>query len=158
MKLQKPILLPLLATAVLLLSACTGKLHVKEKHHFTDPTAGRSNVTKLIKIDTKVGHGPEAKEGKLVTVQYTGWLYDEKAKDHKGKKFDSSYDRNDPFSFQLGAGTVIRGWDEGLIGMKVGGKRTLIIPPDLAYGSRAMGNVIPPNSTLVFDVELLDVD
>lgn len=158
MRLQQHVFLAILATAVLLVSACTGKLHVEEKHNFANPNAGHSNVTTLIKKDTKVGSGAEAVQGKLVTVQYTGWLYDEKAPDHKGAKFDSSYDRNDPFSFQLGAGSVIRGWDEGLVGMKVGGKRTLIIPPDMAYGPRAMGNVIPPNSTLVFDVELQDVD
>jgi FKBP-type peptidyl-prolyl cis-trans isomerase FkpA len=90
-------------------------------------------------------------------VNYTGWLYDDKAPDHKGKKFDSSLDRNQPFKFDLGAGQVIQGWDEGFAGMKIGGKRTLIIPSEMGYGARGAGGVIPPNATLVFDVELLDV-
>ena len=100
---------------------------------------------------------PEATPGKLVSVHYTGWLWDENAKDHKGKKFDSSLDRGKPFQFTLGAGQVIRGWDEGVQGMKMGEKKTLTIPPDKGYGARGAGGVIPPNATLVFDVELLGV-
>ncbi len=107
------------------------------------------------KIDRKVGEGEEAVIGKTVNVHYTGWLYDENAPDNKGRKFDSSHDRKAHFSFMLGAGKVIKGWDQGVRGMKVGGERTLIIPPSMAYGSQGAGRVIPPNATLVFDVELL---
>ncbi len=107
--------------------------------------------------DTQVGTGAEAVAGKTVVVHYTGWLFDATSTDNKGKKFDSSRDRGDPFSFGLGAGQVIKGWDQGVAGMKVGGQRTLVIPPELGYGARGAGGVIPPNATLVFDVELLDV-
>ena len=100
--------------------------------------------------DDQVGTGTEAQAGKTVSVHYTGWLLD-------GTKFDSSKDHNQPFSFPLGRGQVIKGWDEGVAGMKVGGKRTLVIPPDLGYGARGAGGVIPPNATLKFEVELLDV-
>jgi len=100
--------------------------------------------------DDTIGTGAEAVAGKTAVVHYTGWLTN-------GTKFDSSVDRNQPFSFALGAGQVIKGWDEGVQGMKVGGKRTLIIPPELGYGARGAGNVIPPNSTLKFEVQLLDV-
>jgi len=108
-------------------------------------------------IDTKVGTGASPKTGQTCVMHYTGWLYDEHAKDHHGKKFDSSVDRNEPFEFQIGRGMVIKGWDEGVSTMKVGGKRTLIIPASLGYGARGAGGVIPPNATLVFDVELLGV-
>lgn len=111
----------------------------------------------LQKIDTKVGTGEEADIGQTVSVHYTGWLYDENAPDKKGKKFDSSFDRNEYFSFMLGAGRVIKGWDKGVTGMKVGGQRTLIIPPSMAYGAQGAGNVIPPNATLIFDVELISL-
>ena len=104
--------------------------------------------------DTVVGEGAEATRGKRITVHYTGWLYNNGV---QGAKFDSSLDRNDPFVFTLGAGMVIKGWDKGFAGMKVGGKRTLIIPPEMGYGARGAGGVIPPNATLKFDVELLAV-
>jgi FKBP-type peptidyl-prolyl cis-trans isomerase len=92
-----------------------------------------------------------------VTVHYTGWLFDPAAIDNKGRKFDSSVDRKSPFAFGLGAGQVIRGWDQGVAGMKVGGQRTLVISPEMGYGARGAGGVIPPNATLIFDVELLGV-
>jgi peptidylprolyl isomerase len=102
--------------------------------------------------DEVVGTGPEPKTGQQVTVHYTGWL-DQGGK--PGKKFDSSRDRGQPFSFQIGAGQVIRGWDEGVATMKAGGRRTLVIPPELGYGARGAGGVIPPGATLIFDVELI---
>ena len=115
------------------------------------------NITSLQVSDVKVGKGAQADSGREVTVHYTGWLYDPNKADHHGKKFDSSRDHGQPFTFKLGAGQVIRGWDQGVAGMKVGGSRTLIIPSDLGYGARGAGAVIPPNSTLLFDVELVDV-
>ena len=122
---------------------------------FSQTSKGVANVTELIKQDVKVGTGEEAVVGKMVEVHYTGWLYDPAKPDKKGAKFDSSRDRGTPFSFLLGAGRVIKGWDRGVAGMKVGGQRTLIIPPAMAYGAQGAGNVIPPNAALIFDVELL---
>ena len=105
-------------------------------------------------IDTKVGTGASPKTGQTCVMHYTGWLYEDAT---KGKKFDSSVDRNEPFEFKIGMHQVIAGWDEGVASMKVGGKRTLIIPPELGYGARGAGGVIPPNATLIFDVELLGI-
>jgi peptidylprolyl isomerase len=105
-------------------------------------------------IDTKVGTGATPHTGQTCVMHYTGWLYEGGA---KGKKFDSSLDRGQPFEFPIGRRQVISGWDEGVATMKVGGKRTLVIPPELGYGARGAGGVIPPNATLIFDVELLDV-
>jgi FKBP-type peptidyl-prolyl cis-trans isomerase len=113
-------------------------------------TSGGETATLLI-LDEVIGTGTEAKSGDTVTVHYTGWLTD-------GTKFDSSVDRNEPFTFNLGAGEVIPGWDAGVAGMKEGGKRKLTIPPELAYGARGAGSQIPPNATLVFEVELLQVN
>jgi peptidylprolyl isomerase len=124
----------------------------------TIAAAGQGKVnttpTGLKYTDMKVGTGAEAVKGVFVEVHYTGWLYVNSKRD---KKFDSSVDRNQPFSFQLGAHEVIAGWEEGVQGMKVGGKRELIIPPKLAYGERGAGGVIPPNATLIFEVELLRI-
>ena len=111
---------------------------------------------KLEITDVKTGSGKEAKAGSTATVHYSGWIFDAKAAKQHGAMFDSSVGKS-PFSFPLGASRVIKGWDVGVAGMKVGGKRTLIIPADMAYGSRGAGNVIPPDTALVFDVELLDV-
>ena len=108
--------------------------------------------------DTTEGTGAMALAGKTVSVHYTGWLFDPSAPETKGRKFDSSRDRGDPFSFELGAGRVIAGWDRGVAGMRVGGHRRLTIPPEFGYGARGAGGVIPPGATLVFDVELLGVD
>ena len=116
-----------------------------------------TGIKELQKQDVTVGTGAEARPGRPVKVHYTGWLYDAGTKDHRGKKFDSSKDHGEPFEFNLGAKEVIPGWDEGVAGMKVGGTRVLTIPPHLGYGARGAGGVIPPNATLVFEVELLDV-
>ena len=107
--------------------------------------------------DTTTGSGAAAQAGNHVSVHYTGWLYDPMKDNGRGRKFDSSKDRGDPFKVDLGAGMVIRGWDEGVQGMLVGGTRVLRIPPELGYGARGAGGVIPPNATLVFEVELLGV-
>jgi len=125
------------------------------------PSTGESKLdaksSDLRKVDVKQGLGAEAASGKPVLVHYTGWLYDPAQPDGKGKKFDSSRDRGVPFGFLIGAGKVIKGWDEGVVGMKVGGQRRLVIPPQMAYGERGAGGVIPANATLVFDVELIEV-
>lgn len=125
------------------------------------PTTSQSKmdakIVQLQKTDIVVGTGAEAVAGKVAVVHYTGWLYDPASSDKKGLKFDSSLDRRSPFSFQIGAGRVIRGWDEGVAGMRVGGRRTLVIPPDMAYGSRGAGGIIPPDATLLFEIELVEV-
>lgn len=123
---------------------------------FGPPAAAATQTTAdgLKIIDTNAGAGAQPQPGQTVVVNYTGWLY---AGGKKGQKFDSSLDRSEPFSFPLGQGQVIKGWDEGVATMKVGGKRTLIIPPELAYGDSGAGGVIPPGATLMFEIELLDV-
>lgn len=140
---MRRLLIPLLLS---LLAACTPP----------GPPPG-GTIAEFQKLDTEVGSGAEAVPGTNVTVHYTGWLYDENAADRHGQKFDSSLDRGEPFTFPLGGGRVIRGWDEGVAGMKVGGKRTLMIPAEYGYGARGAGGVIPPSASLVFDVELLGV-
>ena len=122
------------------------------------PSPAAAVAPQLKIIEREAGTGKEVQSGRAAMVQYTGWLYDEKAPDNKGKQFDTSANRGLPFGFIVGVGKVIKGWDQGVLGMKVGGKRTLIIPPQLAYGDRDVGNgAIPANSTLVFDIELVDV-
>ncbi len=122
----------------------------------SSPTSPTLPGAPFSQTDTRVGTGADATAGRRVTVNYTGWLYDPTQPEQKGRQFDTSVGRP-PFSFTLGAGQVIRGWDQGVAGMKVGGQRRLVIPPDLAYGSMGSQGVIPPNATLVFDIELLDV-
>ncbi len=122
-----------------------------------EQTSGAA-VTELLLEDVVVGDGAEAAAGASATVHYTGWLYAPGSPNDRGTKFDSSVDRGQPFEFPIGAGRVIRGWDEGVAGMRVGGKRILIIPAEWGYGARGAGGVIPPNATLVFEVELLAVD
>jgi FKBP-type peptidyl-prolyl cis-trans isomerase FkpA len=151
---RAPLTVLVLVLLSLAASGCAGDVTNIEKK---EENMAQSSITELIKSDATVGQGNEAVSGRQVTVHYTGWLYDESAADKKGRKFDSSRDRNDPFSFRLGGGQVIRGWDEGVAGMKVGGRRTLTIPPAYGYGAQGAGGVIPPNATLLFDVELLDV-
>lgn len=108
--------------------------------------------------DIKTGSGNPIKSGQTAVVHYTGWLYVEDAADNKGKKFDSSRERNEPFRFRVGGGNVIKGWDQGVAGMAVGGQRRLVIPPALGYGQRGAGGVIPPGATLLFDIELLGIE
>ncbi len=141
----------LLSASIFAMSACNAETTQ------TTNKESQAMTTELIKKDTLIGTGREAETGFDVTVHYTGWLFDANAADNKGKKFDSSLDRRDPFVFYLGGGQVIQGWDEGVVGMKIGGKRTLIIPADMGYGAQGAGGVIPPNATLVFDVELLAI-
>jgi FKBP-type peptidyl-prolyl cis-trans isomerase FkpA len=119
--------------------------------------AGNEPITELQIIDVVEGEGDTPAAGQSIVVHYTGWLYDPQAADNKGTKFDSSVDRGQPFVFPLGQGRVIRGWDEGFAGMQIGGKRILIIPPDMGYGQRGAGADIPPNATLMFEVELLEI-
>ena len=156
----------LLLASGLLLALCAGCKAESTDKAANNPTqtssnkesiAMTTNITELVKKDTKEGTGREAEAGLNVTVHYTGWLYDPSQPDGKGKKFDSSVDRGDPFNFFLGGGQVIQGWDQGFAGMKIGGKRTLIIPAEMGYGARGAGGAIPPNATLLFDVELLGV-
>lgn len=149
----------LLAFSVTLsLSACAEKKASFSNGNTIETLSTLQNgPQELVRTETKIGSGPEAQAGQTVTVHYTGWLYDETAPRNRGKKFDSSLDRGEPFSFPLGAGRVIKGWDQGVVGMKVGGKRTLSIPARLGYGSRGAGAAIPPNAPLLFDVELLGI-
>jgi FKBP-type peptidyl-prolyl cis-trans isomerase FkpA len=144
--------LPVLAICVVLLAAC--------KPEGTTAQLSREPVpppTELQKIDIQKGTGEGISQGQVAVVHYTGWLYDPAAQAQKGAKFDSSRDRGQPFSFTIGHGDVIRGWDEGVQGMQPGGQRRLVIPPALGYGEVGAQNVIPPNATLVFEIELLEI-
>ena len=121
------------------------------------PALAADTITQLQKTDLVVGKGPVVNDGDVVEVNYTGWLYDANAKNHHGAEFDSSEENGQPISFTLGAGEVIAGWDQGIRGMRVGGRRTLVIPARLAYGSHGASDAVPPNATLVFDVALVGV-
>lgn len=136
-----------------LIAACSGKSSAPQS-----AAPAPSPVTSLQKITLKPGTGAEIGGGQIAVVQYTGWLYEAGATDHKGKQFDSSLTRHEPFKFPLDTGSVIKGWDQGVVGMKVGESRRLIIPPELAYGDAGAGGVIPPGATLVFDVELVGIE
>ena len=114
-------------------------------------------IQELVIEDSKVGEGREAEKGLTISVHYTGWLLDATKNDKKGEKFDSSLDRREPFTFVLGVGQVIKGWDDGFDGMKIGGSRTILIPSEMGYGSRGAGGAIPPNADLIFEVELLEI-
>jgi len=142
-----------LVACVALSAACGGKTEAPPS-----AAAAPSPVTSLQKVTLKPGTGAAIGSGQIAVVQYTGWLYEAGAADHKGKQFDSSLTRREPFKFPLGTGSVIKGWDQGVIDMKVGESRRLIIPPELAYGDGGAGGVIPPGATLVFDVELVGIE
>src|SRR5579864_1066687 len=141
-----------LLACIALNAACSGK-------SAAPPSAAAENpVSSLQKVTLQPGSGAAIGGGQIAVVQYTGWLYEAGAADHKGKQFDSSLTRHEPFKFPLDTGSVIKGWDQGVIGMKVGESRRLVIPPELAYGDAGAGGVIPPGATLVFDVELVGIE
>lgn len=152
MKLRHLVASTAIISLSLLITACT---ETATKNEEAKATVIHS-IGALNKTDVKVGTGTTAASGQTVAVHYTGWLYDPNAANKRGQEFDSSR-RRGPFSFPLGQGRVIKGWDQGVVGMKVGGQRTLIIPSEMAYGTRGAGKKIPPNATLIFDVELLSV-
>jgi FKBP-type peptidyl-prolyl cis-trans isomerase FkpA len=137
-----------------LMTACSGKSDAPP----SAPAPSASPVTSLQSITLQPGTGAAIGGGQIAVVQYTGWLYEAGAADHKGKQFDSSLTRREPFKFPLDTGSVIKGWDQGVVGMKVGESRRLVIPPELAYGDAGAGGVIPPGATLVFDVELVGIE
>ena len=145
-----------LVAAMMLATGCSREQPQAQAEETKAPPAP---ITELQRIDLHVAPGEGISLGQRAVVHYTGWLYDPGAPDHKGKKFDSSRDRGQPFRFTIGAGQVIRGWEEGVQGMRVGSKRRLIVPSDLGYGEMGAGNgAIPPNATLVFDIELLAIE
>lgn len=155
MKFKKILSLSTTISLSFFLSACGSNTQTEAKSIEIAVPKTMAAEPSFQKIDSVVGDGDVATAGQTVTVHYTGWVYDSAATDNKGEKFDSSVDKNTPFDFPLGAGRVIKGWDEGVAGMKIGGKRTLIIPSEMGYGARGAGSKIPPNATLLFDVELL---
>ncbi len=149
---ELPSRLPAILVAAALLAGCSPNTAAPSPTQESNVPTAQLQITEL-----KPGAGAAIQAGQTAVVHYTGWLYAEDAPEHKGRKFDSSLDRNDPFSFPVGGGQVIQGWDQGVAGMQVGGQRRLVIPAELGYGARGAGGVIPPNATLVFDVELLGI-
>lgn len=147
----------LCAASVLVMAACAAEPTGPASSSTATTPMPDSGITSLQITDLSTGSGAEARQGQTVSVHYTGWLYNGSAADKRGTKFDSSVDRGQPFDFGLGQGQVIPGWDEGVKGMKVGGRRVLTIPPAMGYGRQGAGGVIPPNATLIFEVELLGV-
>ena len=141
--------------AILALAACQPSGSNNNQEAAMESAPVTQTIDGLQITDLIVGDGATAESGQTIVVHYTGWLYDPTQPDNKGSKFDSSVDRGQPFEFPLGAGRVIKGWDQGFSGIQVGGKRLLVIPPEMGYGSRGQGP-IPPNATLMFEVELLD--
>lgn len=152
------LLLSVFAASVML-GACSRESSPPPAEPVADETpAAPATVTELQKVDLHVAPGEGISQGQVAVVHYTGWLYDPRANESKGTKFDSSRDRGQPFRFTIGSGQVIKGWEEGVQGMRVGSQRRLLIPADLAYGDRGAGGVIPPGASLVFDVELLGIE
>jgi FKBP-type peptidyl-prolyl cis-trans isomerase FkpA len=145
------------AVSGVLLAGC-GRENPPPAAQSATPAAAEPAITDLVKTDVVVGTGPAISTGQKAVVHYTGWLYDASAPEQKGKEFDSSRKRGEPFRFDVGAGRVIQGWDQGVVGMQTGGQRRLIIPSFLGYGDRGGGDVIPPGATLMFDVELLGIE
>ncbi|HWK74171.1 MAG TPA: FKBP-type peptidyl-prolyl cis-trans isomerase [Povalibacter sp.] len=143
-----------------LLATLAGTLALAACKPQTPPPAATDApaITELVKNDVAIGTGEPIVAGEIAVVHYTGWLYDPTAPDDQGRKFDSSRDRGQPFRFAVGAGSVIQGWDQGVVGMQVGGRRLLIVPSSLGYGPQGAGGVIPPNAPLLFDIELLAID
>jgi FKBP-type peptidyl-prolyl cis-trans isomerase FkpA len=151
--------LTFIASALLTLAACSRDQPATDQQASSPPPPPPAPITELQRIDLHVAPGEGISQGQVAVVHYTGWLYEPGAPENKGKKFDSSRDRGQPLRFTIGAGQVIKGWEEGVQGMRVGSQRRLIIPSHLAYGERgAGGGVIPPNAMLLFDIELLAIE
>jgi FKBP-type peptidyl-prolyl cis-trans isomerase len=168
MAIKSPAVVLCAALCAVIVVACSSREETPQSALTAAPAAGSAASTPstattgtetmaLQSTDLASGTGVQIQAGQTALVHYTGWLYDAAAPENKGKKFDSSVDRNEPFEFPVGAGMVIKGWDQGVAGMQVGGKRRLVIPPEMGYGAAGAGGVIPPGATLVFDVELVEI-
>jgi FKBP-type peptidyl-prolyl cis-trans isomerase len=168
MTIKSAAIVPCALLCAVFLVACTSREEPAQTADSAAPAAGSAasnpptattgtQTMALQSTDLTPGTGAQIQAGQTALVHYTGWLFDAGAPENKGKKFDSSVDRNEPFEFPVGSGMVIKGWDQGVVGMQVGGKRRLVIPPEMGYGARGAGGVIPPGATLVFDVELVEI-